>query len=157
MGMMEKILPSEANNNYQGHKIALYGLILFTFLMTWRSCIHLFFAEYGMHSIAHFIVFEGVPDPNLAIYLFFSLWGLQQLLFCLINIIVLFRYRSFIPLMFLFWLLEWSLRPLVVGNLHPLGEQYFTGNTPGMIGTPYVVIFLIVMLILSFIPSKRLP
>jgi hypothetical protein len=154
MGMMEKILPSEANNNYQGHKIALYGLILFTFLMTWRSCIHLFFAEYGMHSIAHFIVFEGVPDPNLAIYLFFSLWGLQQLLFCLINIIVLFRYRSFIPLMFLFWLLEWSLRPLVVGNLHLLGEQYFTGNTPGMIGTPYAVIFLIVMLILSLIPSK---
>ncbi len=157
MGMMEKILPSEANNNYQGHKIALYGLILFTCLMTWRSCIHLFFAEYGMHSIAHLIVFEGAPDPNPVIYLFFSLWGLQQLLFCLINIIVLFRYRSFIPLMFLFWLLEWSLRPLVVGNLYPLGEQYFTGNTPGMIGTPYVVIFLIVMLILSLIPSKRLP
>jgi hypothetical protein len=44
--------------------------------------------------------------------------------------------------MFLLWLLEWSLRPLVVGNLHPLGEQYFTGNTPGMIGTPYVGYFL---------------
>jgi len=156
MGMIEKVLPSEANNNYQGHKIALYGLILMTGLMTWRSCIHLFFAEYGMHSIAHFIVFEGVPDPNLVNYLFFSLWGLQQLLFCLINSIILFRYRNLIPLMFVLWLLEWFLRPLLVGKLHPLGEQYFTGTTPGIIGTPYVVIFLIVMLILSLTPSKRL-
>jgi hypothetical protein len=84
-----------------------------------------------------------------------SVWGLQQLIFCLVNIVVLFRYRNLIPLMYIFWLLEWLARPLVVGLLHPLGEEYFTGTTPGIVGVPFAVGFLTLMFILSLKSSKH--
>ena len=148
MQLIDKILPSAANNNYLGNRIALFGLICTTCLMTWRSFVHLLYQDAGLNSIGSFIIFEGIPDPNQMLYMLGSVWGLQQLIFCLVNIAVLFRYRNLIPLMYILWLLEWLARPLVVGLLHPLGEQYFTGTTPGIVGAPFAVGFLILMLIL---------
>ena len=154
MQLIDKILPSAANNNYLGNRIALFGLIFTTCLMTWRSFVHLLFQDAGLNSVGSFIIFEGIPDPNQMIYMLGSVWGLQQLIFCLVNISVLFRYRNLIPLMYILWLVEWLTRPLVVGLLHPLGEQYFTGATPGIVGAPFAVGFLILMLILSLKTSK---
>ena len=154
MQLIDKILPSEANNKYLGNRIALFGLIFTTCLMTWRSCVHLLYQDGGLNSIGSIIIFDGNPDPNQVIYMLGSVWGLQQLIFCLVNIVVLFRYRNLIPLMYIFWLVEWLARPLVVGLLHPLGEQYFTGTTPGIVGVPFAVGFLALMLILSLKTSK---
>jgi len=154
MQLIDKILPSEANNKYLGNRIALFGLIFTTCLMTWRSCVHLLYQDGGLNSIGSIIIFDGIPDPNQVIYMLGSVWGLQQLIFCLVNIVVLFRYRNLIPLMYILWLLEWLARPLVVGFLHPLDEQYFTGTTPGIVVVPFAVGFLILMLILSLKSSK---
>ena len=155
MQLIDKILPSEANNKYLGNRIALFGLIFTTCLMTWRSCVHLLYQDGGLNSIGSIIIFDGIPDPNQVIYMLGSVWGLQQLIFCLVNIVVLFRYRNLIPLMYILWLLEWLARPLVVGFLHPLDEQYFTGTTPGIVVVPFAVGFLILMLILSLKSSKH--
>jgi len=155
MQLIEKILPSEANNKYLGNRIALFGLIFTTCLMTWRSCVHLLYQDGGLNSIGSIIIFDGIPDPNQVIYMLGSVWGLQQLIFCLVNIVVLFRYRNLIPLMYILWLVEWLARPLVVGFLHPLDEQYFTGTTPGIVVVPFAVGFLTLMLILSLKSSKH--
>ena len=155
MRLIDKILPSEANNNYLGNRFAFFGLILTTCLMTWRSFIHLLYQDAGLNSIGSIIIFEGIPDPNQVIYMFGSLWGLQQLIFCLVNIVILFRYRNLIPLMYILWLAEWLARPLLVGMLHPLDEQYFTGTTPGIVGVPFAIGFLTIMLILSLRTSKH--
>ena len=155
MQLVDKILPSEANNKYLGNRIALFGLIFTTCLMTLRSCVHLLYQDGGLNSIGSIIIFEGIPDPNKVLYMLGSVWGLQQLIFCLVNIVVLFRYRNLIPLMYILWLLEWLARPLVVGLLHPLGEEYFTGTTPGIVGVPFAVGFLTLMLILSLKSSKH--
>ena len=154
MQLIDQILPSEANNKYLGNQIALFGLIFTTCLMTWRSCVHLLYQDGGLNSIGSIIIFDGIPDPNQVIYMLGSVWGLQQLIFCLVNIVVLFRYRNLIPLMYILWLVEWLARPLLVGFLHPLDEQYFTGTTPGIVGAPFAVGFLILMLILSLKTSK---
>jgi len=82
MQLIDKILPSEANNKYLGNRIALFGLIFTTCLMTWRSCVHLLYQDAGLNSIGSFIIFEGIPDPNQMIYMLGSVWGLQQLIFC---------------------------------------------------------------------------
>ena len=50
-------------------------------------------------------VLTGDPDPMPVIYRFFSLWGNAQLMFCLVCWVVIFRYKSLIPLMSLFWVL----------------------------------------------------
>ena len=102
------LLPESVTNKFSGSKIALWGFVAFVALMTWRSIIHMFFEEYGLHGIANFIVFNGDPDPNPVIYRFFSLWGLEQLIICALCWIVIFKYRSLIPLMYLFWILEWG-------------------------------------------------
>jgi hypothetical protein len=58
------LLPESVTNEFSGSKIALWGFVAFVALMTWRSIIHMFFEEYGLHGIANFIVFNGNPDPN---------------------------------------------------------------------------------------------
>ena len=146
------LLPSTADNTYRGSRLALWFFIAFVCLMTWRSVIHMFFEQYGMHDIANFIVLSGDPDPMPLIYMFFSLWGLAQLIFCGMSWVVILRYKSLIPLMFIFWLTEWSVRLFV----YPFMEKsvvdddiYTSGMTPGAAGAPYVVFLLIIFLILS--------
>ena len=146
------LLPSPADNIYRGSRIAFWFFIAFVCLMTWRSVIHMFFEEYGMHDIANFIALSGDQDPMPLIYMFFSLWGLAQLIFCGICWVVILRYKSLIPLMFIFWLVEWSIRLFV----YPVMEKsvvddgiYTNGMTPGASGAPYIVFLLIIFLLLS--------
>ena len=105
-----------------------------------------------MHDIANFIVLSGDPDPMPLIYMFFSLWGLAQLIFCGMSWVVILRYKSLIPLMFIFWLTEWSVRLFVYPFIEKSvvdGGIYTSGMTPGAAGSPYVVFLLIIFLILS--------
>jgi|TARA_B100000809_G_scaffold198192_1_gene197964 hypothetical protein len=146
------LLPSPADNKYRGNKAAFWFFIAFVCLMTWRSILHMFFEEYGVHSIANIIVLTGDPDPMPLIYMFFSLMGFAQLIFCGVCWIIISRYRSLIPLMYVFWLIEWSgklfLYPLLEKNLISTGI-YTTGITPGAEGAPYVTILMFIFLILS--------
>ncbi len=155
--MLNKIFPPVADNNFNGHKIALWGFILFTLLMTWRSILHMFFEKYGFHEIANFLPIEGDPDPMLLIYRFFSLWGFVQLIFCLVCWVVIFRYRALIPLMYLLWLFEWGFRtfgyPLIREDITIQGI-YTLGATPGEVGAPYATFLLIILFSLSLIQKK---
>ena len=155
--MLNKIFPSVADNNFNGQKIAFWGFILFTLLMTWRSIVHMLFEEYGFHEIGNFLTIEGDPDPMLLIYRFFSLWGFVQLIFCLVCWVVIFRYRALIPLMYLFWLFEWSFRtfgyPLIREDIVIQGI-YTVDATPGAVGAPYVTLVLMILFILSLIQKK---
>ena len=146
------LLPSPADNIYSGHKVAFWFFIAFNALMTWRSIIHMFFEEFGAHGIANLIVLSGDPDPMPLIYSFFSLWGFAQLIFCCVSWIVIFRYKSLISLMYLFYLIEWFIR----GFLYPFLQKsavasgmYSSGKTPGIELAPYVTFLLILMFILS--------
>ena len=147
-----------ADNDFNGHKIALWGFILFTLLMTWRSIIHMLFEKYGFHEIGNFIPIEGDPDPMLLIYRFFSLWGFAQLTFCLVCWVVIFRYRALIPLMYLLWLFEWGFRtfgyPLIREDITIQGI-YTLGATPGSVGAPYATFLLIILFSLSLIQKKN--
>ena len=146
------LFPSPADNIYKGNKAGLWFFIAFVCLMTWRSILHTFFEKYGVHEIANFIVLSGEPDPMPLVYLFFSLMGYAQLIFCGVCWVVIFRYKSLIPLMFIFWLIEWGGRqiiyPLLGKSLHDIGD-YTSGITPGAEGAPYVTILLIIFLVLS--------
>ena len=155
--MLNKIFPSVADNNFNGQKIAFWGFILFTLLMTWRSIVHMLFEKYGFHEIGNFISIEGNADPMVLIYRFFSLWGFAQLIICLICWIVIFRYRALIPLMYLLWLFEWSFRafgyPLIREDITIQGI-YTVGATPGEVGAPFAAFLLMILFSLSLIQKK---
>ena len=156
---MNKILPKEIKNIYQGHPIAFWGFIAFLALMTWRSIIHLAYQEYGLHQIANFNLISGDPDPMPVIYLFFSLWGLAQLIFCLFCWVVVFRYKELISLMYILFISEWTIR-LIIYPLTDLGlandELYSNGMTPGADFAAFVLIALIGLFLLSIKESKSL-
>ena len=152
-----KVLPKVANNELNSPKIAVWGFILFTALMTWRSIIHMFFESYGFHGIANFIVLTGDPDPMPIIYRFFSLWGNAQLIFCLVCWIVIFKYKSLIPLMSVFWILDWGQRlflyPLIREDVTSIGE-YTTNITPGVDLAPLPFVIAVVIFLIS-VANKR--
>jgi hypothetical protein len=156
---LNKIFPATADNHFKGYKISLWGFIAFMILMTWRSIIHMLFEQHGVHEIANFSVISGDPDPMLVIYRFFSLWGFAQLIFCLVCWVVIFRYRSLIPFMYLLWLFEWSFRtfgyPLIREDI-ALQGIYTVGVTPGVVGAPFITFILVILFILSLIQKNNL-
>ena len=153
----KNILPKVADNNFQGHQLALWGFIVFTVLMSWRAIIHMLFEQYGFHQIANFQAILGEPDPMPLIYRFFSLWGFAQLIFCIVCWIVIFKYKALIPLMYLLWLFEWAFRtigyPLIRDDITIQG-LYTYGMTPGSVGATYISIILLVLFGLSILKKN---
>ena len=112
------------------------------------STVHLWKHDSGKNSIGGMIRFEGIPDPNAVIYAFGALAGAYETQFVLLWILVFWRYRNLIPLMFGFVLLEMLLR-VVVRTLHPLGPEYFEHTPPATIALVPIFLFAALMLFLA--------
>ena len=153
-----KVLPKVANNELNSPKIALWAFILFTALMTWRSIVHMFFESWGFHGIANFIVLTGDPDPMPVIYRFFSMWGSAQLLFCLVCWIVIFKYKSLIPLMNIFWMIDWGQRlfiyPFIREDITVIG-LYTDNLTPGSELAPIGFAITVLLFLISVANKKK--
>ena len=93
---MKKLLPSQADNNYDFNKVIIYIFALLTAVTVGRSLVHVFALDGGANSIASMIVFTGTPDPNAVVYNLFALWGLSQLIMGLMYVIVLIKYKNLI-------------------------------------------------------------
>ncbi|MEM7019636.1 MAG: hypothetical protein AAF512_20155 [Pseudomonadota bacterium] len=148
MSILNKLLPTQASNDYHGSPIALYIFVLLAALMLFRSLIHFLKEDSGVNSIATIILFNDAPDPNQVIYMFSSLWGSQQLIMVFIYAIVLLRYRNLIPLMYALFIVEVLFR-LTVGMLHPLTPEYYAQTPPGKLGNIPILVLTSVMLFLS--------
>jgi hypothetical protein len=61
-----------------------------------RSCIHIFSSDGGAGSIAGMNL--AISGTNEVIYSF-ALWSAEQLVYTLLQLLVILRYRSLIPLM----------------------------------------------------------
>ena len=149
MKIFKSLFPDDARV-YQGNKIAFYGLILFTGLLIWRSTVHWLFWEFGLHTIANVVPIVGDPDPMRLIYMFFSVWGLEQVIRTFLVIVVLVKYRGLIPLMLLVCSLEWWIRILhnYLDYFPSLDAQYTDGVTPGEVGAPFLGVILLTLFIL---------
>ena len=156
MFYLKSLLPEKADNNYQGHVIAFYFFILLTVFMTIRSLIHMFLDDSGIGLIAGIISFDGNPDPDNVIYLFGSLWGFQQAIFCFLCIIVLLKYRSLIPLMSGLFLFEWTVRLIIYPEWRGLGTEYYADSamTTGISGAQFVTAALLAMFLFTLKRSK---
>ena len=145
-----KLLPAQADNVYSGSKLALPMFVFFLCVMTWRSFIHMFFERYGLHEIANFIILSGYPDPNPVVYRFFSLWGFQQLIFCFMSWLIVWRYRSLMALVCGLWIVEWGVRIFYYPNFkNDLNLAIYASQTPPGIEWAYFVLcFLIVTFLL---------
>ena len=145
-----KLFPSRLGSQYEGSKVALYGLYPIFAFYIFRSLVH-FLAEnsglVGIATIKEFPVTEGL-NPNNIIYLFGSLWGATQVSLTIVLLILFIKYKNLIPLIYFICLLDQCFR-IISGYLHPLSEEYYINTPPGVISNIPVLLYLIFMFYLS--------
>ena len=143
----KKIFPEQANNNYQGHRVAYVTFIIITILTLGRSCIHVFAQDGGATSIAG--VDTSLLDGKNVISMF-ALWGESQLLMGVIYVIVILYYRNLIPLMYILVIIEYFGR-ILIGFYKPLTTMHVP---PGAIGNFIIIPLALIMMKLSLMQKK---
>ena len=138
----EILLPAKIDNIIRGTKIPFYIFAIYALVSAARSCIHLLSADGGAGTIAGMDLSVAGAD---GIIFAFALWGSSQLLFAIIQLLVVLRYRSLVPFMWLMLALEVLLRELV-GKMKPIT---FAHTPPGAIGNQIMLPLAVLMLGLS--------
>lgn len=136
------LLPAQIDNTIRGTKIPFYIFTLYAIVSTVRSCIHLLSSDGGAGTIAGMDLSVAGAD---GIIFAFALWGSSQLLFAMIQLLAVIRYRSLIPFMWLMLALEILLRELV-GKMKPVT---FAHTPPGAIGNQIILSLAVVMVVWS--------
>ena len=144
------LLPARADNCLRGSKWPFYILILTAIVWVGRSCIHIFSADGGAGSLAGMNL--AVSGANEVIFAF-ALWGSEQLIYSLLQWVVILRYRSLVPLMLGVQLLE-TLGRMLVGRIKPVT---FSQTPPGEYGNYLYLLFSVVMLATALWSGKNFP
>jgi len=146
--VFEILLPAKIDNVIRGTKIPFYIFALYAIVSTVRSCIHLLSPDGGAGTIAGMDLSVAGAD---GIIFAFALWGSSQLMFALIQLLTVIRYRSLIPFMWLMLALEVLLRELV-GAMKPVT---FAHTPPGAIGNQLILPLAALMVILSVWSARQ--
>jgi hypothetical protein len=143
--MFERLFPKTIDNHFPGHKIALWLLYPITLMTIARSLIHMFRSDGGAQSIATIPLDSFTAAGSTSLIAIFAQWGLSQLLMGGLFALVLFRYRSMIPLMYLLILIEYAGR-IGIGAMKPIVT---IGTPPGGPGSTVMVGIAMICLFLS--------
>jgi hypothetical protein len=146
--IFETLLPAKIDNIIRGTKIPFYIFALYALVSAARSCIHLLSPDGGAGTIAGMDLSVRGAD---GIIFAFALWGSSQLLFAIIQLLVVIRYRSLVPFMWLMLILEVLLRELV-GKMKPVT---FAHTPPGAIGNQLILPLAALMVVLSVWSAYR--
>ena len=126
--MLDRLLPQRFDNDYHGHRLALW---LFGLLVLVKVAIAFgsIFNGYEAASSADGIPLDTfTPAGAQAVVTLFALLGLLDLVLCIVCVLALVRYRTMIPLMFALFLLEYAGRRLIL-LVMPIAS---TGRPPGL-------------------------
>ena len=144
---LEILLPTKADNTIRGSKLPFFLFILIAAIGVVRSCIHIFSPDGGAGSIAGMnLAVTGADEVVFA----FALWGSAQLIYALLQWVVVLRYRSLVPLMWGIQLLE-TLGRMLVGRIKPVT---FAHTPPGAYQN-YIYLALAVFMIAFSLWSGR--
>ena len=143
--MLKRILPPKFDNRYPGHTTGLWLFALITLVTVGRSLVHIFAPDGGAQSIATIPLDQFTTDGANTVITVFALWGQSQLLIAIVFAVVVLRYRSMIPLMYVLILMEYAGR-IAIG----FGKPLVTIDTPpGATGNLVFIVLSIVGLIIS--------
>lgn len=134
--MLHRVFPRSLDNQFPGHKIALYVFYALTALTLWRSQHHLFAHDGGAQNIATIPLDTYPSNAAETVVGIFGLWGLSQLIVGLIYLLAAVRYKALIPLLYLLFTVEYAMRLWVGANK----TIETAGTAPGgMINLPFMV------------------
>ena len=128
----EKLVPERAENDYKGYRFAEIAFLVIAIITIVRSLLHILLPDGGAQTIATIDI--NIEGSEIIISIF-ALWGLAQLLMGIFYIIVYFRYKNLIPLMYVFIFIEYAMR-IIIGQLKPFETM---GIAPGAVGNIIMV------------------
>jgi hypothetical protein len=140
--IFETLLPAQANNVIGGSRLPFYFFVLIAAIGLVRSCIHILAPDGGAGSIAGMDL--AVSGANEVVFAF-ALWGSAQLVYALLQWVVILRYRSLVPLMWAVQFLETLLR-MLVPRLKPVT---FAHTPPGAYQNYIYLVLALPMMALS--------
>jgi hypothetical protein len=143
--VLDLLFPTRADNDYRGHPIALWVFVPITLITLVRSCIHIFAPDGGAQSIATIPLDTMTSGGAQGVVTIFALWGLSQLLLGFVYVVVLWRYRALVPLMYLLVLVEYAGR-MAIGAMKPIASLE---TPPGATANPIFITVALVMLVLA--------
>ena len=141
-GFLSVLLPECADNTVRGMKLPVYVFALIAAISTVRSCIHLLTRDGGAGTIAGMDLSVAGAD---GIVFAFALWGSAQLIYALVQLAVVVRYRSLVPFMYVLLMVETLLR-MLVGRMKPV---HFAHTPPGAVGNWVILPVAAGMLVLA--------
>ncbi len=124
------LLPTTVDNTIRGSRIPFRVFTMIALVSVTRSLIHLLAPDSGAGSIAGVDLAAAGPLGERGIVFFLAQWGGGQLVLALVQVLVLVRYRSLVPLLYALLLVEIGLRVLVA-HLKPMS---FGHVPPGQVG-----------------------
>lgn len=140
---LERILPRTVDNRFEGSAISRWAFSLLAVVSVVRSCIHLAAPDGGAGSIAGLdLALGGAANVIFS----FGLWGLSQLIYGLIQLLVATRYRTLIPLMYVFLIFETVGRMAVGWTKPPVLLHTPPGGTANWILLPLAIVLLVLSL-----------
>ena len=145
--MFNQLLPRRVDNTYRGHKLALWLFGLVVSVRTTQSLV-IIFRGYSTVRDADGIPLDTFPSAAAqTIVALFALSALSRLIICLLCWLVLVRYRSATPFMFVLLLLNYLAGQLIL-QFVPIVR---TGTPPG----PVVNLILFGLMIVGLALSLR--
>jgi len=104
--MLSRIFPAQIDNNYRGYRLAIWLLVPIVLLRGLIGFNSIFFSRTVATSA------DGLPLESFTaagaqtVIALFALLGLSSLLLALLGVVVLVRYRTMIPFLYLFLLIQ---------------------------------------------------
>ena len=145
--MFDKLLPQRIDNSYRGYQVALWLFGLVVGLRIIQSVL-IIFNGYSTARDADGIPLDTyTPASAQTVVAVFAQGSLWRLIFCLLCVLVLVRYRSAVPLMFALLLMQYVAGQLAL-QFVPLIRS---GTPPG----PIVNLIMFALMIIGLVLSLR--
>jgi hypothetical protein len=144
MSLLHRLLPERIDNRYRGHPLGLWLFVPITLQRIALSFTHLFKADGGAQSISTLPLDSYPASAAQNIIGLMARMGLEQFVFAVILVLVLFRYRAMLPLMYVL-LVAHYLASRGVSQMKPLVLAGTSGAS-----TPALVIALLSAIGLAF-------
>jgi hypothetical protein len=146
-----RILPAQIDNTYRGRSLALWLFVPVLVMKTGIALATIFNGRVAAQSA------DGIPLDQFgaaaaeAVVALFAIWGLAQLVFTVLGVLTLVRYRAMIPFLYVLLILEHVGRRWIL-LVKPIVRQ---GTPPGTYVNLGLVLAMVVGLTLSLSRTKR--
>lgn len=151
--MLSRIFPERIDNHFRGYKLALWIFVPIALMKIATSLVHIFYADGGAQSISTMPLDTYAPGAAQNVIAIFARMGLDQLALGLLFVVVLFRYRAMIPLMYVLIVVHY-LAQQGIAYTKPLALAGTSGaSTPALV----LAVLSIIGLVLSVLGKGYMP